>query len=181
MHLTLALVVSAQLLSCAARSPEDTASPLPVVDVGYSLYEATEYNATGRYYNFSDIRYAAPPLGELRFAKPEPPVVNRTSVQKGGEGYMCPQALPAWLSTSHDFIPRYLAGQTQFNGSWETPTNLSGVYSPNPDQSEDCLFLDVVVPKAIFDRAGKGYGAPVLVWIYGGGRYLKSTARTAHN
>ena len=35
--------------------------------------------------------------------------------------------------------------------------------------TEDCLFLDVVVPQKIFEGAGKGKGAPVLVWIYGGG------------
>lgn len=31
------------------------------------------------------------------------------------------------------------------------------------------MFLDVVVPEKILKSAGSGYGAPVLVWIYGGG------------
>lgn len=31
------------------------------------------------------------------------------------------------------------------------------------------MFLDIVVPRAIFDNAGKGKGAAVMVWIYGGG------------
>jgi carboxylesterase type B len=35
--------------------------------------------------------------------------------------------------------------------------------------SEDCLFLDVNVPKKVFDGRSKKKGAPVLVWIYGGG------------
>lgn len=39
----------------------------------------------------------------------------------------------------------------------------------DPRTTEDCLFLDVVVPQAIFDQAGSGEGAPVMVWIYGGG------------
>ena len=31
--------------------------------------------------------------------------------------------------------------------------------------TEDCLFLDVIVPTAVYDRRGKeGAGAPVLVW-----------------
>ena len=37
-------------------------------------------------------------------------------------------------------------------------------------ESEDCLFLDVVVPQKVFD-AGQNGGKlkPVLVWLYGGG------------
>jgi carboxylesterase type B len=42
---------------------------------------------------------------------------------------------------------------------------------PDPRESEDCLFLDVLVPAQVFTkRQKKGYkGAPVMVWIYGGG------------
>ena len=39
--------------------------------------------------------------------------------------------------------------------------------------SEDCLFLDVFVPRTVFDFAAQynatATGAPVLVWIFGGG------------
>jgi len=46
----------------------------------------------------------------------------------------------------------------------------SAVPSPGPLETEDCLFLDVFVPESIYQRANSsGYGAPVLVWIYGGG------------
>ena len=42
----------------------------------------------------------------------------------------------------------------------------------DPRTSEDCLFLDVYSPKSVFSKKipanGKG-GAPVMVWIYGGG------------
>lgn len=58
-------------------------------------------------------------------------------------------------------------------------TNISSYpYVPekmDPRTSEDCLFLDVMVPKMIFDRAQskrpvpKKVLAPVMVWIYGGG------------
>lgn len=64
---------------------------------------------------------------------------------------------------------------SKFNQS----TNISSYpYVPekmDPRTSEDCLFLDVVVPQKIFDRAQnesfvpKKALAPVLVWIYGGG------------
>lgn len=38
----------------------------------------------------------------------------------------------------------------------------------DPRTTEDCLFLDVLVPK-VFDKARNGTKVPVLVWIYGGG------------
>ncbi|KAI9869951.1 MAG: hypothetical protein M1823_008896, partial [Watsoniomyces obsoletus] len=42
----------------------------------------------------------------------------------------------------------------------------SAAATPAPGITEDCLFLDVHVPKAVFDSAQKnrGGGAPVLVW-----------------
>jgi acetylcholinesterase len=45
----------------------------------------------------------------------------------------------------------------------------SAVSKRSPLESEDCLFLDVVVPEDVLSTAGRGPGAPVLVWIYGGG------------
>lgn len=36
---------------------------------------------------------------------------------------------------------------------------------PGPNESEDCLFLDVWVSNETFHRGG----APVIVWIHGGG------------
>jgi carboxylesterase type B len=36
-------------------------------------------------------------------------------------------------------------------------------------ETEDCLFLDVFSPKTALEKAGNTYGAPVLVYIHGGG------------
>jgi carboxylesterase type B len=44
---------------------------------------------------------------------------------------------------------------------------VSGIPAPDPRTSEDCLFLDVVVPESIFTK--KSSLALVLVWIYSGG------------
>lgn len=149
---------------------------LPVVDLGYELHRARAFNSTGNYYNFTNIRFAAPPLGELRFAAPQKPKVNRTDVQDGSQGRTCPQASPGWLAIAPQFIERYLDGETDFNQSSFPSSNSSGSSSsPSSDEdsneTEDCLFLDVVAPQKIFDNAGTGYGAPVLVWIYGGGMF----------
>ena len=49
----------------------------------------------------------------------------------------------------------------------------SSLPKQDPRTTEDCLFLDVVVPQTVFQGASNSTndtsGAPVLVWIYGGG------------
>ncbi|KAL8942451.1 MAG: hypothetical protein Q9216_001651 [Gyalolechia sp. 2 TL-2023] len=90
-------------------------------------------------------------------------------------GRVCPQANPAWQLIAAQFAPAYLAGK-QFNASAAEATIAEAAgTSPltDPRTTEDCLFLDVIVPEQIFNNAGNSSnpmkGAPVLVWIYGGG------------
>lgn len=90
-------------------------------------------------------------------------------------GRICPQAEPIWEKYLEPAFLQSLATGSKFNKS----TNVSSYpYVPeklDPRTSEDCLFLDVVVPKQIFDRVRNKSAvptkplAPVLVWIYGGG------------
>lgn len=51
----------------------------------------------------------------------------------------------------------------------ESSLTISSLAAPDPRTSEDCLFLDVIVPKSIFNEKKKEKAAPVLVWVYGGG------------
>ncbi|KAI9742377.1 MAG: hypothetical protein M1818_003910 [Claussenomyces sp. TS43310] len=55
------------------------------------------------------------------------------------------------------------------NQSSTSNFSVRSIPPPDPRTSEDCLFLDVIAPQALFDARDEGYGAPVLVWIYGGG------------
>ncbi|KAJ5623611.1 hypothetical protein N7490_012216 [Penicillium lividum] len=164
-------MIAALLFFVAACS----ASELPIVDLGYELHQAISFNSTKGLYNFTNIRYAAPPIGDLRFRAPELPEQNRSQVQNGTVGRVCPQAKPIWSS---DIMPAFLLSVyegTPFNQS----SNISSYpYVPRPYDprvTEDCLFLDVLVPKKLFDRShgnssvSKESLAPVLVWIYGGG------------
>jgi carboxylesterase type B len=127
------------------------------------------------YYNFSNIRYAQPPVGNLRFAAPVPPRGRSTEVNKGAVGSICPQANPLWLLIAQNFTTS-LASGVSFNASaafvkYEAIlANLQSFASkPDPRTTEDCLFLDVMVPKEVFENKKKDKGAAVLVWIYGGG------------
>ncbi|KAJ5758315.1 uncharacterized protein N7511_007009 [Penicillium nucicola] len=165
------MVAALSLLTLATAA---LAAKLPIVDLGYERHQAFSFESSSGLYNFSNVRYAAPPVGDLRFRAPVLPTENREHVQNGSVGRVCPQATPLWSSQGAAlFVLGYLEGQ-----SVSVPSNVSAFqYKPakqDPRTTEDCLFLDVVVPKKIFDRgqnktARRKNLAPVLVWIYGGG------------
>jgi len=60
---------------------------------------------TGNYYNFSNIRFAQAPVGNLRFALPLPPTGTNSTIDNGAVSRICPQANPDWIGiatgTSH--------------------------------------------------------------------------------
>ena len=87
----------------------------------------------------SRIRFAAPPIGSLRWQAPQAPATNRSSVLPANAFQaQCPQS-PLALGTEI------------------TPIAAASLYS-----TEDCLFLNVYAPA----NASK---LPVLVWVHGGG------------
>ena len=134
-------------------SSVSTSNGLPVVNFGYAKYRATALNQTGQYYNFSNIRYAAPPLGNLRWRDPAPPL-KEDKINDGTLGFTCPQSVPTGFLN-----PAYLP---------VVPFIAPGISGQN--QSEDCLFLDVISPVKLFKQGqSNGKLAPVLVNIHGGG------------
>ena len=96
---------------------------------------------------------------------------------------MCPQGLPRWSKERSLFLEAYLQGK----GSVEEFTHVPPPgFDPSPKApaqtdgraNEDCLFLEVIVPKDVYNRPssyGSGKKAPVVVWTYGGGFYEGST------
>lgn len=81
---------------------------LPTLTLPYGTYRAKSYNANGdvsllaflmhlalvdirKLYVFKNIRFAAPPIGNLRWAKPAPPN-QQSGVQDGSYGPVCVQA-----------------------------------------------------------------------------------------
>ncbi|CAK3971205.1 carboxylesterase family [Lecanosticta acicola] len=164
----------------ASPSPVEARDALPTVDLGYNIQRATLYNETGQYYNFSNIRYAQSPTGDLRFRAPKLPLKDRSQVFTGETNRICPQADPAWLATAELFIPRYYQGETSFTpADFNTSAATSALPAQDPATTEDCLFLDVHVPKGIYDQRDKKK-SPVLVQIYGGG-YTAGDKRSVGN
>jgi len=122
----------------------------PVVDLGYSQYQGST-DTTSNITSFLALRYAAPPLGNLRWTSPQPPLttsgIQDATAQPGG----CYTALPGIA-----------------------PDNPS--FGPTDDESEDCLFLNVYVPGTKVAPAPSGGGLPVVVWFHGGG-YISGAAK----
>ncbi|RFU35110.1 hypothetical protein B7463_g1248, partial [Scytalidium lignicola] len=133
-------------------------SVLPTLTLPYGTWKAASYNSESKIYTFKNIRFAAPPVGELRWAKPAPPTHNAT-LQDGSYGPQCIQGAPNGLNLLGNGNESPIgAAANQFIGGLPIPS-FGGA-------SEDCLFLDVYVPaKAINNPKLK---LPVVVWIYGG-------------
>ena len=98
-----------------------------------------------------------------------------SAINDGSVGRICPQANSAWLLIAAQFTSTYTRRQPFNLTAAEAAIAQASGSAPaqDPRTSEDCLFLDVIVPKAVYSKSTRtvsaGSGAPVLVWIYGGG------------
>ncbi|KAM0227358.1 hypothetical protein ACHAPO_011605 [Fusarium lateritium] len=104
--------------------------------------------------------------------------MNRDDIQTGEEIRICPQGLPKWQASASKAIGLYSSGKDFSLDSWiaDIKDYVPSVGKPLPPTTEDCLFLDVHVPRKVFMAAqqGKSYDAAVLVWVHGGGYILGS-------
>ncbi|KAJ7589883.1 Alpha/Beta hydrolase protein [Mycena floridula] len=114
----------------------------PVVDLGYARYQGT-FDSASNNTHFLGMRYAAPPLGPLRFLAPQ----NLFPVEA--------------VQPATDLPPRCLQA-TQGNAS-KTPFRVEK--RALPADTEDCLFLNVYVP----GNVSRANDLDVVVWIHGGG------------
>lgn len=109
-------------------------------------------------YAFKNIRFGAPPVGKLRFAKPAPPE-STPGVQIKQKGGTCPQFLPT------KFIVQATNGVGGALLSELSKAFDLGKWMGGGPTNEDCLFLDVYVPG---EALRKKASFPVVNWIYGG-------------
>ncbi|BFZ61744.1 hypothetical protein YB2330_002819 [Saitoella coloradoensis] len=113
-----------------------------VVDLGYAQYQGF-YNETLNYNSYLGIRYAAPPVGSLRFQLPQEPEKNSSA------GVINATQFPPICAQTINHNPNQTYAQQS--------SSIMGV--------EDCLFLNVYTPA----NATSSDELPVLVWIHGGG------------
>jgi hypothetical protein len=114
---------------------------LHLTSVSFDSYPSTPLTcinqSTNSLYEFNNIRYAEPPLKTRRFRHPiAPATVNRT-VNDGSYGFACKQGLPR-------------AKVVELSLPGEDVITARDRLIHNPVWNEDCLFLNVVVPKAVF-------------------------------
>lgn len=134
LSVTLGLLVSFIQISVAAQGP--------IVSLKQGSFQG---NATGEIVKFLGMPFAAPPIGNLRFAPPQPPLSSQGVQQATSFGAACFQQSPGTAQILNVSVSTIL---------------------PHPAVvSEDCLFINVVKPAQI--PAGKKL--PVVFWIYGGG------------
>ncbi|KXH45659.1 hypothetical protein CSIM01_09728 [Colletotrichum simmondsii] len=119
----------------------------PTLKLPWGVYEGQLMADDPEIYLFENVRFGANPP---RFGAPAFPTTTNSSVQPVSDGLNCIQIDPSTLR----------------NG----PGGRSPVRTPkdqdNP-QGEDCLFLDLYVPRTVIDKPPAN-PLPVVVWIYGG-------------
>jgi carboxylesterase type B len=110
------------LMSIGLARASAQRSAAPTVDLGYVKYTGHN-NGTAKINYYRGIPYAQPPVGALRWQAPLP--IEPLDPYKGGT-FASDTIAPACYQTSD---PSGISG-------------LSGI-----SQSEDCLYLDVLVPQ----------------------------------
>uniref|UniRef100_A0A8H7XXZ4 Carboxylic ester hydrolase n=1 Tax=Psilocybe cubensis TaxID=181762 RepID=A0A8H7XXZ4_PSICU len=130
-----------------------------IVKLNYGSFQGS---VAGELEMFLGMPFAAPPIGNLRFAPPEPPIPFNGVRQATTFGSACFQQVQPSINISAS--PAV------------TPPSASGT-SSSLAVSEDCLFINVVKPAKI----PSGKALPVLFWIYGGGFQVGDTSLNPGN
>jgi para-nitrobenzyl esterase len=110
---------------------------------------------------FLGVPYAAPPVGELRWAPPKPPASWGAQPRPAKKfASACTQTLAS-------------GGRAQWTSEYMTPEA--------PGVSEDCLYLNIWTPADLTGTARPAANLPVLFYIYGGGFNEGSGAAAVYN
>ncbi len=140
------------LPTASASSTDD-----PVVQISTGTLRGTN---AGSAIAFRGIPYARPPIGELRWRPPEPPLPwqgVREAVQPGS----------ACTQRTSGLTPFFAPMARAYGSNFEQPPIRS---------SEDCLYLDVWTPEWPVKRA-----LPVMVWLHGGSNIVGSGTQSMYD
>ncbi|KAF8649005.1 hypothetical protein AX16_006119 [Volvariella volvacea WC 439] len=139
-------------ISVIAQSTNETG---PIVNLTYGSLQGT---TSGNVTTFLGMPYAAPPIGDLRFAPPQPPTPFNDTRSATDFGAACFQQ------------------RTKLFPDIPLPPNIPG-FGTIKNMSEDCLFINVVRPTNVSNNTQ----LPVLFWIVGGGFERGDTSQNPGN
>ncbi|MDF1769796.1 carboxylesterase family protein [Maricaulis sp.] len=137
----LALGLAALAVSACSSEEEAAFTPVPAADLVRTIGqgELVGFETEGGAAAWMAVPYAAPPVGELRWRAPRPPLAFQARREALEAGSVCPQV-----------TNNLSAGELYETGE------LIG--------AEDCLTLDIYAPRDVAaDEA-----LPVMMWIHGG-------------
>ncbi|KAF2836457.1 alpha/beta-hydrolase [Patellaria atrata CBS 101060] len=117
----------------------------------WGTWEGVPYSNNDELYIFRNVRFGSQPV---RFGPSQAPTQKNSSIQNSTYGPSCYQIDIANLKT-----PDPPGGKPGYGSPITTPP-------PDYPQSEDCLFLDIYVPKSALQP--NAAPLPVVVWFYGG-------------
>lgn len=121
---------------------------------------------------FRGLPFALPPDGERRFLPPQPLLGGWDAGSWARAGVAAPRKVDAG--------PAGLDG-TRYGPACLRAEGLSTFTSPEPETSEDCLFLNVALPHGHADAVANGSAPllPVVFWLHGGAFIMGSGANPA--
>jgi para-nitrobenzyl esterase len=129
----------------------------PVVQIGAGTLRGTN---VGSAIAFRGIPYARPPVGELRWQPPEPPLPWQGVREALQPGSACTQR-------TSGLTPFFAPMAQAYGSTFDQPPIKS---------SEDCLYLDVWVPEWPVKHA-----LPVMVWLHGGSNTVGSGTQSTYD
>ena len=157
------MVLGASLLALSACGSKEKISPNALITTAQGPVQgvSTEDSSV---YNFKGLPFAAAPIGDLRWAAPEPaPKWSETRIADAF-GNRCMQP----SDVEGGFFTRLIEGHGLGRIKNALIKRAVAAQKPSP-MSEDCLYLNIRTSNLKGDTQ-----QPVMVWIHGGGHQFGS-------